>query len=244
MSITLLIFLAACVLIIAVLYSSVGHGGASGYIAVMVLFGVAPSVIKPTALLLNIVVSAITAIYFFRAGHFSWRLFWPFAITSIPCSFIGGATNLPPHIYNPLVGIILLFSAYRLFSHQEESITSKFPLLPTALSVGAILGLLSGLTGVGGGIFLSPLLLLMRWGKAKTVAAVAALFILVNSVAGLMGHMSGLQVIPHFAPLLAAVALGGGVAGAIAGSRHMPAAGIVRALAIVLGIAGAKLMFI
>jgi len=189
-------------------------------------------------------VSAITAIYFFRAGHFSWRLFWPFAITSIPCSFIGGATNLPPHIYNPLLGIILLFSAYRLFSHQEENITAKFPLLPMALSVGAILGLLSGLTGVGGGIFLSPLLLLMRWGKAKAVAAIAALFILANSVAGLMGHMSGLQVIPHFALLLAAVALGGGVIGAIAGSRHMPAAGIVRALAIVLGIAGAKLMLI
>jgi uncharacterized membrane protein YfcA len=244
-SLSLLTLLLLCILLVAILYSSVGHGGGSGYIAALALFSVAPAAFKPTALVLNILVSAVATFSFARAGHFSWRLFWPFAAASIPCSFIGGYVNLPPHLYKPLVGIILLASACRLFYHTEHVATGiRQPSAPAALIFGALLGLLSGLTGVGGGIFLSPLLLLLKWGRVREVSAVAALFVLVNSIAGLLGHLSSLQAIPHFAPLLAVAALIGGSIGAFFGSRRLPVAAVVKSLAIVLVIAGAKLLFI
>ncbi len=244
MSASVLILLLLCILVVAILYSSVGHGGGSGYIAALALFSVAPAAFKPTALVLNILVSAVATFSFARAGHFSWRLFWPFAAASIPCSFIGGYINLPPHLYKPLVGIILLASACRLFYHTEHVATViRQPSAPAALIFGALLGLLSGLTGVGGGIFLSPLLLLLKWGRVREVSAVAALFVLVNSIAGLLGHLSSLQAIPHFAPLLAVAALIGGSIGAFFGSRRLPVAAVVKSLAIVLTIAGFKLLF-
>lgn len=245
MSLSVLALLLLCILAVAILYSSVGHGGGSGYIAALALFSVAPAVFKPTALVLNILVSSVAIFCFARAGHFSWRLFWPFAATSIPCSFIGGYINLPPHLYKPLVGIILLVSAYRLFYRTEFADTEiRQPATPAALIFGALLGLLSGLTGVGGGIFLSPLLLFLKWGRVREVSAVAALFVLVNSIAGLLGHLSSLQAIPHFAPLLAVAALGGGSIGAFFGSRRLPAAAVVKSLAAVLTIAGFKLLFV
>jgi len=241
----ILIPLLICILLVAILYSSVGHGGASGYIAVLALFSVEPAAFKPTALVLNILVAAIATYSFARAGHFSRRLFLPFAVTSIPCSFIGGYITLPPNVYKPLVGIILLASAFRLAFHKgDEELTVQRPSTPVALMVGAGLGLLSGLTGVGGGIFLSPLLLLLRWGHIREVSAVAALFILVNSIAGLLGHISSLQAVPHFAPLLAAAALIGGIIGSFFGSRHLPVAGIVKTLSVVLTIAGFKLLLV
>lgn len=240
-----LILLLICILMVAILYSSVGHGGASGYIAVLALFSVAPASFKPTALVLNILVSSIATFSFARAGHFSWRLFWPFAATSIPCSFIGGYVALPPHLYKPLVGAVLLFSAGRLLFRTEQADTeTREPPSPVALCCGALLGLLSGLTGVGGGIFLSPLLLLLKWGRAREVSAVAALFVLVNSIAGLLGHLSSLQAIPHFAPLLAVAALIGGSIGAFFGSRRLPIAAVVKSLAFVLSIAGFKMLFV
>ena len=245
MSFNVLLLLMLCILVLAILYSSVGHGGASGYIAALALFSVAPAAFKPTALVLNILVSAVATFSFARAGHFSWRLFWPFAAASIPCSFIGGYINLPPHLYKPLVGIILLASACRLFYHTEHVATEiRQPSAPAALIFGALLGLLSGLTGVGGGIFLSPLLLLLKWGRVREVSAVAALFVLVNSIAGLLGHLSSLQAIPHFAPLLAVAALIGGSIGAFFGSRRLPTATVIKSLAVVLTIAGVKLLFI
>lgn len=245
MTLSLLIPLLICILIVAVLYSSVGHGGASGYIAALALFSVAPAAFKPTALILNILVAVIATYSFARAGHFSWRLFWPFAITSIPCSFIGGFLNLPPNIYKPLVGLILLASACRLFFHSKDDGSAvRHPSMPVALSVGAVLGLLSGLTGVGGGIFLSPLFILLKWGKARETSAVAALFILVNSTAGLLGHISSLQAIPCFAPLLAITAITGGIVGSFFGSCRMPNAGVIRTLSVVLTIAGFKLLFV
>ena len=245
MSLPLLSLLLFTVLVVAVLYSSVGHGGASGYIAAMALFSVAPAAFKPTALALNIVVAAIATYSFARAGHFSWRLFWPFAATSIPCSFIGGYLSLPPHVYRPLVGVVLLASACRLIYHREhDALVVRHPSTPVALVIGAGLGLLSGLTGVGGGIFLSPLLLLFKWGHAREVSAVAALFILANSSAGLLGHLSSLQAIPHFAPLLAVAALCGGVIGSFLGSRHLPVGGVIKTLSVVLIIAGLKLLIV
>lgn len=243
MSASLLLLLAVCILVVAILYSSVGHGGASGYLAVLALFSVAPVAFKPTALVLNILVSAVATFHFARAGHFSWRLFWPFAITSIPFSFVGGYLSLPPDVYKPLLGIFLLASAFHLFSRKECEKTIAGPLSPAvALVIGAFLGFLSGLIGVGGGIFLSPLLLLLKWANAKEVSAVAALFILVNSFAGLLGHISSLQAIPPFVPMLIATALCGGVTGSFLGSRRLPDMGIVKILCVVLTIAGFKLL--
>ncbi len=240
-----LLLLMVCILAVAVLYSSVGHGGASGYIAALALFSVTPAVFKPTALVLNILVSSVTTFCFVRAGHFSWRLFWPFAATSIPCSFIGGYLSLPVHLYRPLVGAVLLFSACRLFFRTEcADAETRPPSVPVALTLGALLGLLSGLTGVGGGIFLSPLLLLLKWGKAREVSAVAALFILVNSISGLLGHLSSLQAIPYFAPLLAVAALIGGSVGAVLGSHRLPVAAVLKSLAVVLVVAGIKMLFV
>lgn len=239
----ILISLAACIFAVAALYSSVGHGGASGYIAALALFSVAPAVLKPTALLLNILVSFVALLQFAQAGHFSWRLFWPFALTSVPCSFLGGWLTLSPDYYRPLVGIVLLFSAYRLFIRPESGEQAvQAPALPSALVIGALLGFLSGLTGVGGGIFLSPLLLLMEWGRVREVSAVAALFILVNSSAGLLGHIGSLQAIPPVAPLFAVAALCGGIIGSFFGSRRLPVTAVARTLSVVLTIAGLKLL--
>lgn len=240
-----LVLLIAAIFIVAMLYSGVGHGGASGYIATLALFGLAPAVFKPTALILNIVVATIGAVSFARAGHFSWRLFWPFAATSIPFSFLGGFLGLPSHIYKPLIGVILLFSALRLIFHKEtEALDVRRPSVSLALPVGAALGFLSGLTGVGGGIFLSPLLMLLRWGRAREVSGVAALFILVNSSAALASYISSIQQVPSFAPFVVVAALAGGFLGSYAGSRHLPVGGVVKALVVVLAIAGFKLLFV
>ncbi|MBU5612532.1 sulfite exporter TauE/SafE family protein [Geomonas azotofigens] len=245
MILELLIPMLLCTLLVAVLYSCVGHGGASGYIAVLALFSVAPEVFKPTALTLNLLVAGIATFSFARAGHFSWRLFWPFAATSIPFSFLGGYLTLPSHIYRPLVGVVLLLSASRLLLQGNQGpVRTTPPATPTAMVIGAALGLLSGLTGVGGGIFLSPLLLLCKWGEPREVSAVAALFILVNSAAGLLGHLSGVQAIPSYAPLMAGSALLGGVVGSLLGSRHLPVPTIMRVLSLVLAIAGFKLLLV
>lgn len=245
MSVPLLIVLSVCILVMAILYSSVGHGGASGYIALLALFSLAPAAFKPTALVLNVLVSAIATFYFSRAGHFSLRLFWPFAATSIPFSFLGGYLCLPAHIYQPVVGIVLLASAYRFFPRKDPEATEvRRPSITTGLLIGAALGFLSGLTGVGGGIFLSPLLLLLGWARVKEVSAVAALFILVNSIAGLLGHIGGLQAMPRYVPILAVAALAGGVTGSFFGSSRLPASEIVRALSVVLIIAGFKLLLV
>src|ERR1019366_9182145 len=180
--------LAAAVLLVAFLYSSVGHAGASGYIAVMSLFSLAPGIIKPTALLLNILVASIGAWQCWRAGHFSWRLFWAFALLSFPAAFLGGYINLPTHVFKAAVGLVLWFSAARFLLQPGADDVVREPSRPAAISIGAGLGLLSGLTGTGGGIFLTPLLLIMRWARTKTAAAVSALFILVNSGSGLLGN--------------------------------------------------------
>jgi uncharacterized protein len=167
-----LLILVPAVLIVALLYSIVGHAGASGYIAVMALVGMSPAAIKPTALILNIVVASIGSFQFWNAGHFSWRLFWPFALLSIPCAFIGGYISLPTRGFRIVVGLVLLFSAVRFFIRPREGAELRMPGVAKALPVGAGLGLLAGLTGTGGGIFLTPLIILMRWAATKTAAAV------------------------------------------------------------------------
>ena len=229
--------------LVAFLYSSVGHAGASGYIAVMTLCGFAAAQVKPTALMLNILVASIGAFQFWKAGHFSWRLFWPFALLAVPAAFLGGYLHLPPSIFKPLVGFVLLFSAVRLFFRRGDSAEVAPPSMPIALGVGAGIGLLSGLTGTGGGIFLTPLLLFRRWANTRPAAAVSALFILVNSTAGLAGHFTSGQPIPGFAWVLAVAVIVGGTLGSHLGSRRFPVRTVSLLLAVVLVIAGAKLIF-
>ena len=191
--------MAIAVFVVAFLYSCVGHAGASGYIAAMTLFGLAPAVIKPTALALNILVAAIASWQFRRAGHFSWRLFWPLALASVPCAFLGGWFNLPTRAFKIVVGLILLTSAARFLLDPPSEPAAKPPTLPVSLGIGAGLGLLSGLTGTGGGIFLTPLGIFLRWDGTKTIAAVSAAFILVNSISGLIGHIGKTRTFPSVA---------------------------------------------
>lgn len=228
---------------IALLYSSVGHAGASGYIAVMSLLSVAPATIKPTALTLNILVASIGTWQFWRAGHFSWRLFWPFALASVPLAYLGGYLNLPAAVFKLVVGLILLYSAARFLLRPPPEFDIKEPRLGLALLAGGGIGLLAGLTGTGGGIFLTPLLLFMHWAKTKTAAAVSALFILLNSVAGLLGNITSTQKFPAFALVLLAAAAVGGAIGSYFGSRRFDPDVIKRCLAVVLLIAGCKLIF-
>jgi uncharacterized membrane protein YfcA len=240
------LLICVAILVVAFLYSSVGHAGASGYIAVMTLFGLAPSIVKPAALVLNILVASLTAWQFWRAGHFSWRLFWPFAVLSVPFAFLGGYINLPTHVFKILVGIVLLYSAARFLVQAGPDQEPREPSRPMAISIGAGLGLLSGLTGTGGGIFLTPLLIFMRWARTKTASAVSAFFILVNSISGLLGNISGTRQLPFFAlPVIAMItaAVSGGAVGSYLGSRQFSPIFIKKLLAIVLTIAGFKLIF-
>jgi len=240
--------LGAMILLVAILYSSVGHAGASGYLAAMALFGLAPDTMKPTALVLNILVAAIATMTYARAGHFEWRVFYPFALLSIPAAFIGGLLNLPASVYKPIVGVILLIAAAQLARSARQAAlsdsvgrTRAVPLIP-AMAVGAGIGLLSGLTGTGGGIFLSPLLLLAGWAGTRLTAGVSAVFILVNSIAGLAGTRVAVAALPDGLPLWIMAAAIGGVIGTQFGSRVFPIATLRYLLAIVLVIAGVKLI--
>jgi uncharacterized membrane protein YfcA len=236
------LLLVAAIVLIAFLYSSVGHAGASGYIAVMSLASLSPAEIKPTALLLNVLVASIGCWQFFRAGHFSWKLFWPFALLSVPFAFVGGYVDLPAHAFKLLVGAVLLLSAlYFVWQPHNDSVRSE-PSKPVAIGAGGVLGLFAGLTGTGGGIFLTPLLLIMRWARTRNAAAASAAFILVNSVAGLLGNFSATSKLPGLALPLALAAMIGGAAGSYLGSNRFPPALIKRLLAVVLVIAGLKLM--
>jgi uncharacterized protein len=231
------------VFVIAFLYSSVGHAGASGYIAVLSLCGLAPEVIKPTVLVLNIVVACIGSWQFWRSGHLSWRLFGMFAVLSIPLSFLGGYLKLPTTVFKVILGVTLLLSALRFLVKPLADGDVQMPKLPVALSLGGAIGFFAGLTGTGGGIFLTPLMYLFRWAKAKQASAVSVLFILVNSIAGLLGNLSSTQKIPGFAGVLMVAVVLGGSLGSYLGSRQFSPIVIQRLLSAVLVIAGLKLMF-
>lgn len=228
--------------LIAFLYASVGHAGASGYIAVLTLAGLSADDVRPTALVLNILVAALTSYQFFRAGHFGWHRFWPFAIASVPAAFVGGYLWVPTAVFKVLVGLVLLLSAARFAFRSAEPDHPRFPRLWIALLTGAVLGLLSGLTGTGGGVFLTPLMLLLGWARTKETSAVCALFILVNSIAGISGFAASGRPLPGMAPGLAVVAVGGGLLGGYFGSRRFSVRTIQQALAVVLVIAGLKLV--
>ena len=245
MTTELIPFLAIAIFVIAILYASVGHGGASGYLAVMALFSLHPEALKPTALMLNIVVAGVGTYLYYKAGQFSWRVFWPFVITSIPMSFLGGTISLPPEYYRPVLGLVLFYAAWRLFVRRKhEEYDTNAPSLPLAMSVGGVLGFVSGVIGVGGGIFLSPLMILLKWARVREVSGIAAMFILVNSISGLFGHISSLQYVPDYAPVFAGAALIGGTIGALCGSRHLPVATIMKAMSVMMVLAGGKMFLI
>lgn len=235
---TILIFAAA------LLYSAVGHAGASGYLAVMAFFNVEPTIMKPTALALNILVATITTLKFYRVSAFSWKILFPFAIGSIPFAFLGGVITLPGHLYKPVVGLVLLYAAYRLLrtDHSTDKPIQPIPFWTGILS-GMGIGFLSGLTGVGGGIFLSPLILFMSWGNARETAGVSAAFILVNSFAGLLGNFASVEQIPVAIGYWAPAAVIGGYIGAEYGSKRFGNPTLIRLLVVVLIIAGLKMMF-
>jgi uncharacterized membrane protein YfcA len=241
-----LAILAVLFLLVGALYASVGHAGASGYLAVMAILGVNAGVMRPTALSINILVAAIAFTQFARAGHFRWALFWPFALASIPSAYAGGLVRLPQPALRVAIGAVLALTALRMafvaWRPSPAAPEPRPPSIPLALAVGAGLGFLAGLTGTGGGIFLSPVILLMGWAQPKRTAATASLFILVNSLAGLGGLASRGWTPPASLWLLAACAGVGGVTGATLGSRRATPRTLNAMLAAVLLIAGAKLI--
>jgi uncharacterized protein len=249
-------FLPAAIGAVALLYSSVGHAGATGYIAVMTLAGLAPATVRPTALVLNVLVASIATVQFARAGHFPRRLFWPLAAASVPCAILGGALTLPAAAFEGALGLVLLLSAVRIVVAPRRigadaavaEGTAARPAPPAALSVpalaalGAATGLLAGLTGVGGGVFLTPALLALAAAPVRQIAAVTAPFILVNSLAGLAGGMlAGRPVTAVSLPVVAAAVIGG-VAGSSAGAFRLPVRSLELAMAAVLGLASWKLL--
>lgn len=230
----------------ALLYSSVGHGGASAYLAVMGLADTAVEVMRPTALALNLPVSFIAAIRFYRAGYFRWSLFWPFALLAIPLANVGGRLSLPAQTVKIILGCVLLFSALRLtlLARLKVEQDVRRPRLPVALLCGAALGFAAGVSGTGGGIFLSPLLLLFRWATTRETAATSALFIFCNSLAGLWNHAGGISHIPGSIGLWAGAAVAGGLIGSQLGSRRFPPPALRALLAVVLLVAGLKFLWV
>lgn len=234
---------AALMFLISGLYAAVGQAGATGYLAAMALLGLPPSVMRPTALLLNVLVALVATVKFNRAGHFSWRLFGPLAIGSIPMAFLGGRLQLPSHVYGPVVGIVLLIAAFQLWHRGGDRPETRARAASWALAAtGAVIGLIAGLTGTGGGVFLGPLLLNANWASSHQTSATTAPFILVNSIAALIGLYGGPEFISETTPIWIVAATTGGYLGAAIGSRHLSSAVAVRLLTVLLGIAGLKLL--
>ncbi len=242
------IIIVFAIFVVALLYSSVGHGGASGYLALMALFAVSPEITKPTALVLNLFVAMIAFIQFYRAGNFDLKVFLPFAIGSIPLAFIGGMIKLPTATYKIILGVALILAAVRLAINLKSDNEIKTPKVWVCLLIGAILGFVSGLIGIGGGIFLTPILLLMNWSETKKAAGISALFIWVNSFSGLLGNWllgkdSNLLSLPTTVWFWIITAFIGGVIGSTLGSYRFNSQTLRRVLAFGLVIAGGKLIF-
>lgn len=238
------IFFYILLFLVAFLYASVGHGGASGYLALMALFSVTPEVMKPTALLLNLFVSIVSFIQFFRGGHFQWKLFWPFALASVPMAYLGGLTSIDGSLYKKILGIALLIPVARfLFLNTVKERQLKPANTALSLLIGGAIGYLSGLIGIGGGIILSPVLLLLRWASMKQTAAVSALFIFVNSLSGLAGQLKKGISFSQEMYWYVAIAFVGGCLGAYFGALKFRQEILKNVLALVLLVAVWKLLF-
>ena len=239
------LLLAALFFAAALLYSSVGHAGASAYLAAMALVGVLPETMRPTALVLNLFVATIVIVRFHRAGHLPWPQLVPLAIGSVPMAFLGGTIHLPGELYRPLVALVLLAGAVRLATSpapDDDTTPSGVP-MAAGIASGAGIGLLAGLSGTGGGIFLTPLLVLTGWTGTRAAAGLSGAFILVNSVAGIAGLLRGGVTLPPEIPLWIAAVVGGGLIGSRLGSTRFTILNLRRALAFVLVLAAAKLAF-
>jgi len=233
--------------VVATLYTTVGHAGASGYLATMALVGLAPEVMRPTALALNILVAALTVYRFRRARFFHWSGLWPFLLGSVPFAAAGGIQSLSRGAYYAAMGVVLLLAAMYLVwraiglrTAMEEGVV-RVRRIP-AVFMGCVIGFISGLIGVGGGIFLSPTLLVLNWSAPKTTAGIAAPFILVNSAVALVAGSLTVQTLPRELPLLAAAALAGAFLGTWLGLDRLSQKGLLMTLAIVMSLAGLKLV--
>lgn len=242
MTVSLILFY-FLLIVVAFLYASVGHGGASGYLALMAFFSFAPETMRPTALLLNIFVSLIAFIQYYRSGYFTWSLFWPFAIASIPASFIGGMITVDAGVYKKILAVLLLFSVIKLLGlHNQTRKLEVKQNMWAALIIGSVIGLFSGMIGIGGGIILSPLILLFLWAEMKQTAAVSALFIFVNSLAGLAGLLTKGFEFKEEMGFMILIALTGGIAGSYFGAKKFNNMLLNKILAVVLIIAAVKLV--
>jgi hypothetical protein len=244
---TIEITLTVPILIVAAFYAAVGQAGATGYLAVMGLVGLAPGVMKPSALALNILVAAIGSVRFARAGLLQWRSFYPFAVLGAPFSLIGGAVNIPPSYYNPVVGTVLLVAAAQLIRSARSTVRHDLQAPPTppflpALVAGAVIGFISGTTGTGGGVFLAPLILLFGWVDTRRTAAVSAAYNLLNSAAALLGTWAAVRGLPTELPWWLAAAGLGGLLGSWLGARHLSPAALRYILASLLLVSGAKML--
>jgi uncharacterized protein len=242
MTTTLLIFY-LLLFLVAFLYASVGHGGASGYLALMAIFGIATAVMKPSALILNLFVSLTSFIQFYRGQHFKWKIFLPIALASVPMAFVGGMISIDSVIYKKILGALLLFAVFRFFFYPNVPDSElKKPNLVLSIIIGAVIGFLSGLIGIGGGIILSPILLLLKWTNQKQTAAISALFIFVNSVSGLAGQLTkGIKISPHMVSFVI-IAFVGGLCGAYFGALKFKQTILKNLLAVVLLMASYKLL--
>jgi uncharacterized membrane protein YfcA len=238
------IFFILAICLVAFLYSSVGHGGASGYLGLMVLFGIDVALMKPSALILNLFVSSIAFISFYRAGHFRLRLLLPFIVTSIPLAFLGATLEVSPELYKKILGVCLFIAALRIVIRTGGNGERLKLSIPIALAAGALIGFFSGMIGIGGGIILSPLLLLTRWGGMKETAAASAAFIFLNSLAGLSGHIvAGMEVSPRIILWIVAV-VAGGLLGSWTGGFRLSATQLKYLITVVLLIASIKLFVV
>ena len=231
--------------VVSFLYASIGHGGASGYLALMAIFSVTPELMKPNALLLNLFVAAIAFYYYYKEGYFNKKLFISFAVASIPMSIIGGYIEVDTTIYKKILAVLLLFAILKMLNiFGKESAIIRDIKLWQGIVVGGIIGFFSGLIGIGGGIILSPIILLFHWGKMKEAAAVSALFIWVNSAGGLIGQLSSGVNLNMQSFGLVAIALIGGVFGAYYGSKKLNNQNLRYLLATVMAIACFKLFYV
>lgn len=238
------IFFFALLFIVAFFYASVGHGGASGYLALMALFAFSPDTMRTTALTLNVFVSGLAFIQFYRQGYFKWSFFWPFALASIPAAFIGGTISVDENVYKKILAVLLLFSIIRMVGFAWKPMhRPKSRNILLSLPLGAIIGLFSGMIGIGGGIILSPVILLLGWANMKQTAAISAIFIFVNSLSGIAGiYQTGLLWDPAMGWMLA-IAMTGGMLGSYFGAAKFNTLQLRRLLAFVLLIAAIKLFF-